>query len=72
MTGENRTESDFPRGVSQPARRALAGAGYRLLEQLNGVAEADLLRLHGMGPKAMDALRRALAEKGMAFAGGPE
>jgi hypothetical protein len=61
-------ESDFPSGLSNPARRALAGAGYVRLEQLSRVSEADLLRLHGMGPKAMDQLRRALAARGLSFA----
>jgi DNA-directed RNA polymerase alpha subunit len=60
--------TDFPKGVSNPARRALAGAGYTRLEQLASVSEADLRKLHGMGPKALDALKQALAERGLAFA----
>lgn len=60
--------NDWPPGVAQPAVRALTGAGYTRLEQLDGVAEADILKLHGMGPKAMSALRTALAERGLAFA----
>jgi DNA-directed RNA polymerase alpha subunit len=58
----------WPAGVAKPAQRALAGAGYTRLEQLNQVRESDLLKLHGMGPKAMNALRTALAEKGLSFA----
>jgi DNA-directed RNA polymerase alpha subunit len=54
--------------VSKPAERALAGAGYTRLEQLAKARESDLLKLHGMGPKAMDALKKALAEKGLSFA----
>ena len=61
-------ESDLPAGLGSPARRALAGAGYVRLEQLTTVSEADLLKLHGMGPKALEQIRRALAERGQSFA----
>lgn len=57
----------LPPGVSQPALRALAGAGYSSLEQLTNVREADLLALHGMGPKAIGIIRAALEEKGKSF-----
>lgn len=61
-------ESDLPAGLSEPARRALAGAGYWRLEQLTKVSEAELKRLHGMGPKGIEMLRRALEAKGLSFA----
>ena len=60
---------DFPAGLAQPAIRALTGAGYTRLDQLAAVSEADLLKLHGMGPKAIGILRAALKAKGLAFAG---
>ena len=63
-------ESDFPTGLSAPALRALAGAGYVRLEQLSRVSEADIKRLHGMGPKGIKLLRQALEAKGMSFADG--
>jgi hypothetical protein len=70
MAGRNsdQPESDLPAGLASPARRALAGAGYVRLEQLTTVSEADLLKLHGMGPKALDQIRNALAERGQSFA----
>jgi len=37
------------------------------LEQLAGVEEADLARLHGMGSAAIDALRKALRDRGLSF-----
>jgi len=58
----------WPKGVAAPAQRALANAGYTRLEQLTGVKESDLRRLHGMGPKALVALRQALEEMGLSFA----
>jgi len=64
-------ESDLPIGISKPAQRALAEAGYMRLEQLAKVSAADVLRLHGMGPKALDQLRSALAAKGLSFAEDP-
>jgi hypothetical protein len=60
--------SDLPPGLAAPARRALAGAGYTRLEQLTTVTEAELLKLHGMGPRAIEQLRRALAERQLSFA----
>lgn len=44
MTGKpkNEAENDFPAGMSQPALRALSGAGYTHLDQLTKVSEAEL------------------------------
>jgi deazaflavin-dependent oxidoreductase (nitroreductase family) len=65
----NETDIYLTPGLSQPAQRALKAAGYTRLEQIAGVTEADLLKLHGVGPKAIETLRHALAEKGLVFAG---
>jgi DNA-directed RNA polymerase alpha subunit len=62
------TDDDFPSGISNPARRALANAGYDRLDQLTSVTAADLGRLHGMGPKALRLLREALHDRGLSFA----
>lgn len=62
-------ESDLPVKLSAPARRALVGAGYIRLEQLSRVSEADLKKLHGMGPKALEQLRTALDARGLSLAG---
>lgn len=59
----------FPKGVSNPAKRALASVGVTELDQLTRFTEAELARLHGMGPKALGILRAALAERGKALAG---
>ena len=65
---DDRRQSDLPRGIGRPATQALALAGLHRLEQLPHVSEAELLKLHGVGPKAIGVLRQALAEKGLAFA----
>jgi hypothetical protein len=61
-------ETDFPRGIGNPATRALKAAGYSQLKQLTQVTEAELLKLHGVGPKAIRILRETLEAKGMFFA----
>jgi hypothetical protein len=68
MKQSDQGESNLPRGLSQPARRALVGAGYLRLEQLTEISEDEVKRLHGMGPKAIDLLRSALATLGLSFA----
>jgi dihydrofolate reductase len=64
----NAMESDLPTGIGKPAEQALAVAGYNRLEQLAQVSEKDILKLHGVGPKAVGLLRQALAAKGLSFA----
>ncbi len=58
----------LPSGLAKPAQRALAAAGYADLQTLTMVREADLRRLHGMGPRALEQLREALAARGLSFA----
>jgi hypothetical protein len=57
----------FPKGISQPALRALARAGYSHIDQLTVASESELLALHGMGPKVMGILKSALQERGKTF-----
>jgi DNA-directed RNA polymerase alpha subunit len=60
--------SNLPK-TSAPAQRALNAAGIYRLEQLTQYSEAEILKLHGMGPKALGMLKQALSEKGLAFKG---
>jgi DNA-directed RNA polymerase alpha subunit len=62
--------NDLSTTLSRPAQRALAGAGYSRLEQFTQLSEADILQLHGMGPKALEQIRCALAARGLSFAEG--
>jgi DNA-directed RNA polymerase alpha subunit len=57
----------LPAGLSRPALRALASAGYKNLGQLAKVREADLAKLHGFGPKGVELIRAALKARGKSF-----
>jgi hypothetical protein len=67
MRSGDRETNDLP-NISGPARRALANAGIDRLEQLTTCREAELLALHGMGPKAIAQLREALAARRLSLA----
>jgi len=60
--------TDLPK-IGAPATRALNGAGYTRLEQLTQVTEAELMALHGFGPRALRILKEALAERGWSLKG---
>lgn len=66
---QSHQEYDLPAGLAKPAQRALAGAGVVRLEQLTRFSKDEILKLHGMGPKAMETLRQALAARGWSFGG---
>ncbi|HMR96615.1 MAG TPA: hypothetical protein PKE05_13840 [Microthrixaceae bacterium] len=51
--------------IGAPATRALSGIGVTRLSQLPDHSEAELLALHGFGPRALQILRVALAQEGM-------
>jgi hypothetical protein len=70
-TRPERTSAALPATLARPAQRALANAGYTQLDQVTAVSEAELARLHGIGPKALAQLRQALADQGLAFAAAP-
>ncbi|MHA6625851.1 MmcQ/YjbR family DNA-binding protein [Pseudonocardia sichuanensis] len=60
-------DADLPPGIGKPATRALLGAGLPTLEQVAGRTEAELLALHGVGPKAVRILAEALRERGLSL-----
>jgi hypothetical protein len=57
---------ELPR-IGAPATRALTGIGVTRLSQLTKHRASDLLKLHGMGPRAMAILRQALADRGLSL-----
>lgn len=50
--------------IGKPATRALANAGLTTLDQIATRTEAELLALHGVGPKAVRILAETLAKTG--------
>ncbi|WP_088010878.1 DNA-directed RNA polymerase subunit alpha C-terminal domain-containing protein [Gottfriedia acidiceleris] len=61
------SENPLPNGLAKPAIRALTAAGYLHLEQFTQLSEAEVLKLHGMGPKTIKTIKNALEEKGLSF-----
>jgi hypothetical protein len=66
MADKGQEQTAFPK-TSGPAKNALLAAGYKHLEDLTKATEAEIARLHGMGPKAMGILKTAMAERGLTF-----
>lgn len=54
----------FPKGLAAPARRALQGAGILTMRDLERFSRAELMRLHGFGPSAMEALEDEMRARG--------
>lgn len=67
---DDKQGSDLPK-LGQPAQRALASVGISRLDQLVTFTEAELKKLHGLGPSGLNQLRNALAAKGLKFADAP-
>ena len=59
-------QDELPR-IGAPATRALAGIGVTRLSQLTEHRAEELLKLHGMGTRAIAILRQALADQGLSL-----
>ena len=59
-------EMSLPTEIGKPALRALSAAGITDLRHVAAHSDADLLALHGVGPKAVQILRASLKEEGQA------
>ncbi|CAL9355612.1 hypothetical protein SUDANB121_00566 [Nocardiopsis dassonvillei] len=62
--------TEFPRRMGRVAPRELAAHGYTRYEHLTRVGARDLLKIHGVGPKAVRILEEELAARGLSFGGG--
>jgi predicted flap endonuclease-1-like 5' DNA nuclease len=60
--------TEFPAGIGKTARRVLALNGYTRYGQLTTMTAKDLLKIHGVGPKAIRILGEELETKGLSFA----
>jgi len=59
--------TEYPQRLGRTARRVLAMHGYTRYDQLTTVTPAELLAIHGVGPKAIRILAEELAERGLSF-----
>jgi hypothetical protein len=53
--------------LSAPAKRALEGAGVTSIKDLSRRREAEVMKLHGMGPASLPHMRAALKAAGLSF-----
>lgn len=60
------TANDLPK-LGAPACRALDNAGIQSLVDLSKYSEAEILKLHSLGPSSIPKLRSALEAKGLSF-----
>jgi predicted flap endonuclease-1-like 5' DNA nuclease len=69
MTKQDAAEpTEFPQSIGKVARRELALNGYTRYDQLTSVTPAELLEIHGVGPKAIRILEEELRARGLSFA----
>ncbi|MBC2638332.1 MULTISPECIES: hypothetical protein [unclassified Rhodococcus (in: high G+C Gram-positive bacteria)] len=61
-------QTEFPASMGKVSRRELAAHGYTRFHQLTTVTARELLKIHGVGPKAIRILGEELAERGLGFA----
>jgi predicted flap endonuclease-1-like 5' DNA nuclease len=60
--------TEFPQKIGKVARRELALNGYTRYDQLTSVTSRELLKIHGVGPKAIRILEEELEARGLSFA----
>lgn len=53
--------------IGKPATNALSNIGIATLEQVSQLDENNLLKIHGVGPKAVSMLKHALADAKLSF-----
>lgn len=64
---ERKPKEGFLSQLAAPARRALESNGITTLEQLSQYSEAEILKLHGIGPSSLPKLKEALKAMQQSF-----
>ena len=59
--------TEYTPRIGKTARRELAIHGYTRYEQLTTVTAKELLKIHGVGPKAIRILEEELSAQGLSF-----
>lgn len=65
---ERKPDTGFLSLLSAPSRRAIQNARINNLKQLASWSEAQLLKLHGIGPTSIPKLKKALKASGRSLA----
>lgn len=65
--GLPRDSNSFLSLLGAPARRALENNGIFTLQKLSTFTEAEILKLHGLGPSSIPLLRTALKKEALSF-----
>ncbi|MFJ8964885.1 DNA-binding protein [Lentzea sp. NPDC102401] len=60
--------AEFPGMIGKVATRELTARGYTTFDSLTKVSAKTLLKIHGVGPKAIRILGEELAAQGKAYA----
>jgi hypothetical protein len=60
------TPTPLPK-IGAPATRALQSAGYVSVESLDGASRTMLLGLHGVGPRAIQILEKAMVANALSL-----
>ena len=66
-TSDPLERSELTPAAGRPARRELAVHGYTTYEHLTTATVGELLKIHGVGPKAIRILGEELAARGLSF-----
>jgi predicted flap endonuclease-1-like 5' DNA nuclease len=66
-TPDVRPVGDLPNAIGKTAARELAHHGIDSLARVAAHTKAELLAIHGVGPKAIAILDEALVAKGLRF-----
>jgi predicted flap endonuclease-1-like 5' DNA nuclease len=66
-TPDVRPMGDLPNEIGKTATRELSLNGITSLDQVARHSRQELLAIHGVGPKAIRILERALAAKGLGY-----
>ena len=72
MSARKKNTDDAASGLpklGKPATRALAAVGITRLDQVARLSRAELVAMHGVGPKAVGILDDALRARGASFRG---
>ncbi|TGG95444.1 hypothetical protein E4656_03195 [Natronospirillum operosum] len=68
-TPDVRPVGDLPNEIGKTAARELSLNGITSLQQVAAHSRKELLAIHGVGPKAVDILGKALVAKGLDYKG---